>query len=185
MKFMLGILLIKANGIQVKQITGASVSMVLSLLIRQILQVCQLLTFYCKSKPVPPSAPEGLSQSSPALKGRDKMPPILPAMQLRYNSLVPIFAAALGDNKTMTLTLTPGPEARLRALSAQRGLPPEETIVLLLAEADFNDAAAGIQRGMDDHAAGRWISLEDYDTRIEAQKQARANVQNTNAQDAE
>ena len=65
----------------------------------------------------------------------------------------------------MTLTLTPDTEARLRSVVAQRGLPPERTIDVLLAEADadFHEAIAGIQRGMEDFAAGRWISLEDYE----------------------
>ena len=72
----------------------------------------------------------------------------------------------------MTLTLTPDTEARLHALAAQRGLAPEETIARLITEAnaDFNEAIAGIQRGMDDFAAGRWISMEDYDAQIEAEK---------------
>lgn len=65
----------------------------------------------------------------------------------------------------MTLTLTPDTEARLRSVAAQRGLPPEKTIDILLAEADtdFQEAIAGIQRGMDDFAAGRWIPLNDYE----------------------
>ncbi len=48
----------------------------------------------------------------------------------------------------MTLTLTPDTEARLRSVAAQRGLPPEKTIDILLAEADtdFQEAIAGIQR---------------------------------------
>ncbi len=74
----------------------------------------------------------------------------------------------------MTLTLTPDTEARLRSVAAQRGLPPEKTIDVLLAEADtdFHEAIAGIQRGMDDFAAGRWISLEDYEAQIQAERQA-------------
>jgi predicted transcriptional regulator len=80
----------------------------------------------------------------------------------------------LWREKAMILTLTPDTEARLLALAAQRGLPPEETIDALLAEADFNDAVAGIQRGMNDYAAGRWTSLEDYEAQIQAEKQARA-----------
>ena len=67
----------------------------------------------------------------------------------------------------MTLTLTPDAAARLRAVAFQRGLGPEETITRLITEADsdFNQAVAGIQRGMDDFAAGRWTSWEDYEAR--------------------
>ena len=72
----------------------------------------------------------------------------------------------------MTLTLTPDAEARLRSVAAQRGLPPEKTIDVLLAEADldFQEAVVGIQRGMDDFAAGRWISLEDYEAQIQLEQ---------------
>jgi len=72
----------------------------------------------------------------------------------------------------MILTLTPDTEARLHAVAAQRGLAPEETVARLITEADtdFNEAVAGIRRGMDDFAAGRWISMEDYDAQIEAEK---------------
>ena len=69
----------------------------------------------------------------------------------------------------MTLTLTPDTEALLNSVAAQRGLPPEKTIEALLAEAqaaaesEYREAVAGIECGMDDFAAGRWISLEDYE----------------------
>lgn len=68
----------------------------------------------------------------------------------------------------MVITLTPHSEALLRSVAAQRGLPPEEAIDLVLSEAsqEFQEATAGIQRGMDDYAAGRWISLEDYEAQI-------------------
>lgn len=64
----------------------------------------------------------------------------------------------------MTITLTHGTEAMLLAVAAQRGLAPDEALNVLLAEAatDFEEAVAGIQRGMDDFAAGRWISLEEF-----------------------
>jgi predicted transcriptional regulator len=75
-------------------------------------------------------------------------------------------------HKPMTLTLTPDAEARLRSVAAQRGLPPEQTIDVLLAEADtdFQQAVAGIQRGIDDFAAGHWISLEDYEAQIQSEQ---------------
>ena len=76
----------------------------------------------------------------------------------------------------MTLTLTPDTEAMLLTVAAQRGLAPESTLDVILAEVatDFEEAVAGIQRGMDDFAAGRWISLEDYEATAEARRQARA-----------
>jgi len=45
----------------------------------------------------------------------------------------------------------------------------------LLAEADtdFQQAVAGIQRGIDDFATSRWISLEDYEAQLPARRQAR------------
>jgi len=72
----------------------------------------------------------------------------------------------------MTLTLPPETEARLHSVAAQRGLPPEKTLDVLLVEADTNyyEAIAGIQRGMDDYTAGRWISLEDYEAEAEAKQ---------------
>ncbi len=75
----------------------------------------------------------------------------------------------------MTLMLNPDTEAWLRTVAAQRGLPPEKTIDVLLAEADtdFQKAVAGIQRGMEDFAAGRWISLEEYEAQLPARRQAR------------
>lgn len=68
----------------------------------------------------------------------------------------------------MTLTLSPPTEARLRAVAAQRRLPPEEALAQVLAEAqsDFEDAAAGIGRGMADAEAGREMTLEEYRAQI-------------------
>lgn len=84
----------------------------------------------------------------------------------------------------MTLTLTPDTEALLNSIAAQRGLPLEKTLKIVLAEAqaaaetDYREAAAGIQRGMDDFAAGRWVSLEDYEAQIQAEQTARHPVGN-------
>ena len=68
----------------------------------------------------------------------------------------------IGETR-MTITLTPHSEALLRSVAAQRGLLPEEAIDIVLREAnqEFQEAVAGIQHGMDDYAAGHWISLED------------------------
>ena len=64
----------------------------------------------------------------------------------------------------MTLILKPETEARLLSVAAQRQLPPEEALDVLLAEADtdFQEAVAGIRRGMADAAAGREITFEEY-----------------------
>ncbi len=84
----------------------------------------------------------------------------------------------------MTLTLPPATEARLRAAAAQRGLAPEETIDALLAEAEAipdqviltpseqEQVLAALRASVEDYAAGRWISLEDYEAEIQAEKQA-------------
>lgn len=75
----------------------------------------------------------------------------------------------------MTLTLTPDTEAMLLTVAAQRGLAPESTLDVILAEAatDFEEAVAGIQRGMHDFAAGRWMSLEDYEAKAVARRRTR------------
>ena len=90
----------------------------------------------------------------------------------------------------MTLTLTPGSEARLRALSAQRGLPPEETIDALLAEAEAKpnltvltaleetEVMASLKASVEDYAAGRWISLEDYEEQIREEQIAHGTKKN-------
>lgn len=72
----------------------------------------------------------------------------------------------------MAIALTAHAEALLRLVAAQRGLPPEETIDLVISEAsrDLQEAVAGIQRGMDDYAAGRWTSLEDYEAQVRQEK---------------
>ncbi len=84
----------------------------------------------------------------------------------------------------MTLTLPPATEARLRAVAAQRGLAPEETIDMLLAEAETSpdqvsltaseqeEVLAALRASVEDYAAGRWVSLEDYEAQIQAEKQA-------------
>ena len=87
-----------------------------------------------------------------------------------------MLAFTLSEKNVMTLTLTPETEARLMAVAAQRGLPPVAALdaILTEAETDFNEAVAGIQRGIADAAAGREISLEEYRTRITAEDAGRA-----------
>lgn len=85
----------------------------------------------------------------------------------------------------MTLTLPPDTEARLRTVAAQRGLPPEETLDVILAEAEASLAQivmteeesqkvlAALLRSEEDYAAGRWLSLEDYEAQLKERRQAR------------
>lgn len=75
----------------------------------------------------------------------------------------------------MAVTLTPDIEARLRTVAAQRGLPPEQTLadVLAEAEADFNDTIEGIRAGLEDVEAGRTVTLEEYRAEVMARRQER------------
>ncbi len=82
----------------------------------------------------------------------------------------------------MTLILTPDIEARVRSVAEQSGQDPEDALIALLnqaladAEADLaplvmdeeekQQVVAALQRSEEDYAAGRWISLEDYEARI-------------------
>lgn len=74
----------------------------------------------------------------------------------------------------MTLTLTPEAEAHLAAVAAQRGLPPEDTLTELLAEAraaserERQEAIEGVRRSEADFDAGRSLSLEELDARLDA-----------------
>ena len=76
----------------------------------------------------------------------------------------------------MPLTLAPETEARLRSFAADRGQDPEETLTALVdnalaaAEAEFSEAVAGIRAGMEDFAAGRWISLEELEARLDERR---------------
>ena len=82
----------------------------------------------------------------------------------------------------MTLTLTPDTEALLQSVAARYGLPPEKTIEMLLAGAQTaayhnhseDDAVlAELQASVDDHAAGRSMTIDEYRTRALARRQVR------------
>ena len=89
----------------------------------------------------------------------------------------------------MTLILTTDTEARILTLAKMSGQDPEETLVSLLnqaltkAEADFapivmsaeetQQVIAALRKSDEDIAAGRWISLEDYETQIKEQRRTR------------
>lgn len=86
----------------------------------------------------------------------------------------------------MTLTLTPDTESRGRSVAETRGLDPEDALIVLLnqalAEAESDSATivmseeeaqqvlAALRKSEEDFAAGRWISLEDYEAQIRAEK---------------
>ncbi len=78
----------------------------------------------------------------------------------------------------MSLTLSPETLSQLQAVAAQRGLPPEDALAQVLAEAraaweyEQQDALAGVARSEADFAAGRSLSLEELDARLDATRQA-------------
>ena len=89
----------------------------------------------------------------------------------------------------MTLTITSDIEARIRSVAELSGQDPEETLIALInqalanAEADFaplvmdeeekRQVVAALQRSEEDYAAGRWISLEDYEAKIAEKRKNR------------
>lgn len=74
----------------------------------------------------------------------------------------------------MTLTLTPTTETRLRTFAEGQGLSLTELHDALLtraleeAEAELQVTLVGLDRSMADFAAGRWITSEELDRRLEA-----------------
>jgi hypothetical protein len=89
----------------------------------------------------------------------------------------------------MTLNLTPDAEARVRSVAEMRGQDPEDALIALLnqaladAEADLappvmsdtetQQVLAALQASVEDYAAGRWISLEDYEAEVGAERAGR------------
>lgn len=81
----------------------------------------------------------------------------------------------------MPLTLTPQSEEHLTAIAAQRGLPPDDALAQVLAEAraaserERQEAIEGVRRSEADFAAGRSLSWEELrahmDATIEAKRQ--------------
>ena len=78
----------------------------------------------------------------------------------------------------MTLTLAPDIETRLRTFAQNQNLDPEQFSADLLtraleeAETELQDTLAGLDRSMEDFAAGRWITSEELDRRLEAKLNA-------------
>ncbi len=74
----------------------------------------------------------------------------------------------------MTVTLTPDIETRLRAYAENLDLDPDQLSVSLLtrafeeAEAELKETMDGLDRSVEDYNAGRWITSEEFDRRMEA-----------------
>lgn len=88
----------------------------------------------------------------------------------------------------MSLILSPETLSQLQAVAAQRGLPPEDALAQVLAEAratweyqqqweqqEQQDALAGVARSEADFAAGRSLSLEELTASLDATLEAKHN----------
>ena len=91
----------------------------------------------------------------------------------------------------MTVTLTPDTEVLLRAYAEKLALDPEQLSNALLtrdleeAEAELQATLAGLDESAEDIAAGRWITSEELDRRLEARAAAAwANRNGTHAAEA-
>ncbi|MDQ2799240.1 MAG: hypothetical protein M3Y13_06320 [Armatimonadota bacterium] len=79
---------------------------------------------------------------------------------------------------TLTLELTPEVETRLHELAALHGQTEEDYALraldaqTLAQKKDLEESVAAIRQSMEDFAAGRSISLEDYMAEIAAERQA-------------
>jgi len=70
----------------------------------------------------------------------------------------------------MTVALTPEIEARFQTFAKEFGPNPEQLAADLLTRAfnDFKETMDGLDRGVEDHNAGRWITSEELDRRMAA-----------------
>lgn len=74
----------------------------------------------------------------------------------------------------MTVTLTPDIETRLRTYADDLDLNLEQLAANLLtrafeeAEASLKETMDGLDRSVEDYNAGRWITSEEHDRRMEA-----------------
>ena len=78
----------------------------------------------------------------------------------------------------MTLNLTPDAEARVRSVAEMRGQDPEDALIALLdqalAEAEAEEElVAELRASVEDHAAGRSMTIEEYRSRALARRQGR------------
>ncbi len=74
----------------------------------------------------------------------------------------------------MTVTLTPDIETRFQSYAEDLDLNPEQLAANLLtrafeeAEAELKETMDGLDRSAEDFAAGRWMTSEELDRRLEA-----------------
>ncbi|MDQ2686979.1 MAG: hypothetical protein M3Y28_03845 [Armatimonadota bacterium] len=79
----------------------------------------------------------------------------------------------------MPLTLTPQIEEDLAVVAKQRGLPPEEALAQVIAEAwakverERREAIEGVRRSEADFDAGRSLSLKELDARLDVTIEAK------------
>ena len=78
----------------------------------------------------------------------------------------------------MTLTLTLDAEARIRSVAELRGQDPEDALIALLdqalAEAEAEaELMAELRESVEDHAAGRSMTLEELRSSLLARRQER------------
>ncbi len=78
----------------------------------------------------------------------------------------------------MTLNLALDTEARVRSVAEMRGQDPEDALIALLnqalAEAEAEaELVAELRASVEDHAAGRSITIEEYRAKALARRQER------------
>ena len=78
----------------------------------------------------------------------------------------------------MTIHLTADMEARARSLAEERGQDPEEALIALLdqalAQAESEaEMLAELRASVEDHAAGRSMTIEEYREKALARRRAR------------
>ncbi len=81
----------------------------------------------------------------------------------------------------MTLNLTPDAEARVRSVAEMRGQDPEDALIALLdqalaaAEAE-EELVAELRASVEDHAAGRSMTLEELRVRLLTRRQEQSHA---------
>ncbi len=90
----------------------------------------------------------------------------------------------------MTLNLTPDAEARVRSVAEMRGQDPEDALIALLdqalAEAEAEEElVAELRASVEDHAAGRSMTIEEYRAKTLARRQERDKQRATSSTVAE
>ncbi len=76
--------------------------------------------------------------------------------------------------ETMTLTIAPETETRLRTVAAGHGLAPEQALEVLLgraltdAEAQRRETIAGLRQSAEEFAEGKWLTPDELDAQLRA-----------------